>query len=79
VKHAEWCFADTNRAGFNDLFAGSCKKSADTTEAGFFACQTHNEAARKGYSACAPAQQVDAVRAAGRNKHVYADLFTCGF
>jgi hypothetical protein len=79
VKNAEWCFADKNRAGFKDLFAGSCTKSAGTTEAGFLACQAHNENARKGYSACKSAQQVDAVRAAGRNQHVYADLFTCGF
>ena len=79
LKNAEWCFADKNRAGFKDLFAGSCTKSADTTAAGFIACQSHNETARKGYSACKSSQQVDAVRAAGRNQHVYADLFTCGF
>lgn len=79
IADAEWCFSDTNRAGYNDLFAGSCKKSGDQTEAGYFACQSHNEGARKNYSSCRPDQQVDAVRAAGRNKHVYADLFTCGF
>lgn len=79
VKNAEWCFADLNRAGYHDLFTGSCAKSRDQTEAGYFACQTHNESARKSYSICTPAQQVDAVRTAGRNRHVYADLFTCGF
>ena len=79
VKDAEWCFADQNRAGYNDLFSGSCRKSADITEAGYFACQTHNEAARKNYSSCSTAQQVDAVREAGRNRHAYADLFACGF
>jgi hypothetical protein len=78
IKDAEFCF-DTNRAGYNDLFDGSCNKSRDKTEAGFFACQSRNDSARKNYSSCSPEQQLDLVRAAGRNRHVYANLFACGF
>jgi hypothetical protein len=78
VKDAEYCF-DVNRAGYNDLFDGSCNKSRDKTEAGFFACQSHNERVRKSYSSCSPEQQIDLVRTAGRNRHAYANLFACGF
>jgi hypothetical protein len=78
IKDAEYCF-DANRAGYKDLFEGSCNKIRDTTEAGFFACQSQNESARKNYSSCSPEQQIDLVRSAGRNQHAYANLFACGF
>lgn len=78
VKDAEYCF-EANRAGYSDLFDGSCNKSRDKTEAGFFACQSHNEGARRNYSSCSPEQQLDLVRSAGRSRHVYANLFACGF
>ena len=78
IKDAEYCF-DANRTGYKDLFDGSCNKSRDKTEAGFFACQSQNEGARQNYSSCSPDQQLDLVRSAGRNRHVYANLFACGF
>jgi hypothetical protein len=78
LKDAEYCF-DANRPGYNDLFVGSCSKSRDKTATGFFACQSHNEDARKNYSSCTPDQQLDLIRSAGRNRHAYANLFSCGF
>lgn len=78
VRDAENCF-DANRPGYSDLFEGSCNKSRDKTEAGFFACQAQNETARNNFSSCSPDQQIDVVRAAGRNRHAYGNLFACGF
>ena len=78
IKDAEYCF-DVNRSGRDGLFDGSCNKSREKTQAGFFACQSHNEEARRNFSSCSPDQQLDLVRAAGRNRHVYANLFACGF
>lgn len=75
---AKWCFGRPQGDGFGDLVVGSCNKDADKTRNGFRDCQ-HDGSVRDNYDSCTAGEQIDAVRAAGRDTNIYSNPAACGF
>jgi hypothetical protein len=72
---AGMCFSNPQHDGFGDLVLGSCRKDADLTRKGFRDCGGGLD----NYDSCAAGAQIDDVRAAGMNEHIYSKPAACGF
>ena len=72
---ARVCFRNPQHDGFGDLVLGSCRKDADLTRKGFRDCGGGLD----NYDSCAAGIQIDDVRAAGIDEHIYSKPATCGF
>ena len=72
---ARVCFGNPQHNGFGDLVLGSCRKDADLTRKGFRECGGGLD----NYDSCTAGVQIDAVRAAGMDGHIYSKPAACGF
>lgn len=75
--NARFCFDQRDKGWWGDLVVGSCNKDADKTRSAFRSCQGDG-GIRDRYDQCNAGEQLDAVRAAGRDKNIY-DPGKCGF
>jgi hypothetical protein len=69
------CFGNPQHDGFDDLVLGSCRKDADLTRKGFRDCGGGLD----NYDSCAAGVQINDVRAAGMDEHIYSKPAACGF
>jgi hypothetical protein len=69
------CFRNPQHDGFGDLVLGSCRKDADLTRKGFHDCGGGLD----NYDSYAAGIQIDDVRAAGIDEHIYSKPAACGF
>ena len=72
---AAMCFSNPQHDGFGDLVLGSCRKDADLTRKGFRDCGGGLD----NYDSCAVGAQIDDIRAAGMNAHIFSKPAACGF
>jgi hypothetical protein len=72
---AQECFGNPQHNGFGDLVLGSCRKDADLTRKGFRECGGGLD----NYDSCTAGVQIDDVRAAGMDEHIYSKPAACGF
>lgn len=75
--NARFCFSQTNADWYGDLVIGSCNKDANKTRDAFRSCQGDG-GIRDRYDQCNAGEQIDAVRAAGNDMHIYKPG-QCGF
>jgi len=72
---AQGCFGNPQHDGFGDLVLGSCRKDADLTRKGFRDCGGDLD----NYDSCPAGVQIDDVRTAGMDGHIYSKPAACGF
>jgi hypothetical protein len=69
------CFGNPQHDGFDDLVLGSCRKDADLTRKGFHDCGGGLD----NYDSCAVGVQINNVRGAGMDAHIYSKPTACDF